>query len=200
MLLSSHIQTPILFNCIKHHLHFAKQYTSTVIHQPGGIQLFKDASQHIGSSLIDLYIGDLTPENITQIVISWLHRENVYSDDTYMKWLHHEGKRYRIITLEDGSNWTLLLGNHEDRYVHIHPSRYADQTVRIHANAYKSALATYALLQLNPQVGPGLEVINKARRELLDLQPVKELSTSKGIGKALVLLSKANSPTSSSPG
>ena len=199
MQLFDHIRTPVLFNCIKHHLYFAKQYTGKVIHEPGGMLQFQHATRHIGSSLIDLYVGILSPESITQYVISILRRENVYSDEAYMKWLYHEGKRYRIVTLEDGSKWTLLLGNREDRYVHIHPSRYADQTVRIHANAYKSALATYALLQINPDAYPGLEIINKARRELLGLQPVKELSIKKGIGKALTLLSNTIKPADPSP-
>ena len=64
----------------------------------------------IGHSVLDLYIGKVSIENISQEIISILQEKDFFEESKYLDWLknnHH----YQEIVLSDGSVWTLLKGN-----------------------------------------------------------------------------------------
>jgi hypothetical protein len=84
----------------------------------------------------------------------------------------------------DGSRWALRVGTPADRHVHVHPARYSPHTVRVGANALKTAILAVATAA--PDI-PDVAAVNAVRRRFLGLPPVPALSDG-GLGQAVALL------------
>ncbi|HNS30515.1 MAG TPA: hypothetical protein PKL52_08290, partial [Tenuifilaceae bacterium] len=111
----------------------------------------------------------------------------IVSHADYEDWLRTSGLEYRSITLSDGSSWTLRLGRMPNRFVHIHPSRYSANTLRIKASTLKTAIALKMVFPtLN--IPPNLQQVNQARDLLHNLSPVKGIHSSKSLIKILAYL------------
>lgn len=73
--------------------------------------------------------------------------------------------------LSDKSVWTLRFVD-KNNFVHIHPSRYSPNTIRIKANILKTVLCVL-LFQDNLKIMPDIQLINKCRIEYLALSPLR---------------------------
>lgn len=143
--------------------------------------------QRIGSSQLDFYTGPMTPEQLADEVISYLLQYNIIQPDAYKCFLDVEGSHYRTITLSDGTDWVLRWGVQAGRYVHLHPARYAAQTIRVKAASLKTAIAaTIAARRQGTTID--LPLINKIRAAWLHLPPLPKLSYTEGAGKLMALL------------
>lgn len=184
---SCNISKPVLLNCWKHHAGFIrskiKQYRmSPDTHLdtlPGEILL-------IGESLMDLYLGQLTPKQISDSIIEFSRQNKIFNIEDFKEWLKEERTDYRIIQLGDRSKWTLRLGREEDRYIHIHPSRYSPHTLRIRSTSLKSAIL-YRVLAKHYS-GNQLARVNAVRKEYLDLPPLKSLKSGSALQSLIKLL------------
>ncbi|MCU0436996.1 MAG: hypothetical protein MUC49_03715 [Raineya sp.] len=172
---SENIFSPILFNAWKHHW----KYIQKQIEKFKQIEDLNNQIKVIGHSVLDLYIGELSIENISEEIISILQKKDFFEEYKYLNWLknnHH----YQEIELSDGSIWTLLKGNEVNKYIHIHPSRYSPFSIRSNANSLKTAILSLYYKNKN-EVKISLEIINMIRYSYLLLSPIKTIKDARKI-------------------
>jgi len=181
------LPVPILFHPLKHHLGYIKAFIQTQVDQSP--QQIARQLQRIGNSQLDFYTGNLSPTQIADEVISYLQNYSLLNPEAYLKYLSGQENHYRTVTLSDGTDWVLRWGIVADRYVHLHPARYAAQTIRVKAISLKTAIAaTIAARLLNTTID--LQLVNHVRTQWLDLPPLTSLSPAKGAGSLINLLNK----------
>ncbi|MCX2738325.1 hypothetical protein [Pontibacter anaerobius] len=174
---------PILFHPLKHHLGYIREFAQAGVLLPE--QELKRAFRRIGGSQLDLYIGPLSPLQISEEVVLYLQQQGLLQPEAFRPYLALNG--YRICTLSDGSAWALRWGVQEGRHVHLHPGRYSLHTLRVKANHLKTALAA-AVACAKYEQPLSLELLNKVRASLLDLPPVQGYTAEEGLGKVLELV------------
>ncbi|HXG09010.1 MAG TPA: hypothetical protein VNK04_04410 [Gemmataceae bacterium] len=138
----------------------------------------------VGTELMDLYVGRLSPAEIAAQVLAALQADNRLAPGAYRAWVE-EGGGYRILTLEDGSRWVLRLGE-TNRHVHIHPGRWSPQTRRVRANVLKTAVMVLAYVGVHGGDPMDLALVNHVRQQYLGLAPLgKDLAGDQGIGAVI---------------
>ncbi len=176
--------SPFKLNCWKHHAGFiAKQIKQ--IKNEEELKTLASFLLKIGESQMDLYLGKLTPSEITGFAENFLKENKVFKYESYKQWLFSKGKEYRLITLTDKSTWTLRKGNQKENYIHIHPGRYSLHTIRVRALTLKTAICVMAYLNVHKNFSTDLELINNVRKEFLNSAPVKSLSSTSGLRRLL---------------
>jgi hypothetical protein len=176
------VPPPVLFNLWKHHAGAIRHRIAEVA-RAGPVALAGLAPQVlvIGTELMDLYTGPLSPAEVVAGVLAQLEADRHLDAEAYRLWLEdHHG--YRVLTLPaDGSAWVLRLGEEGGRYVHLHPGRWAPHTRRVRANVLKTAVM--ALAHAGAHGGNPLDaaLINRVRREYLGLSPLAALAESGGL-------------------
>jgi len=162
----------ILFNELKHHLHFIINYVGQ--YQPN---LIEDL-QTIGSSLTDVYTGNLTVVNIKHQIINYLHKNHIFYSDDYCKWIN-EDKCYRIVKTEDNTNWILRISDNKEKIIHIHPGRDGKNIFRVKGETIKTAIAFVYYKNYEKQsIELNKDVINDIRIKL-NISPVKHFEKTK---------------------
>lgn len=177
---------PVLFNCYKHHLGFICSKINKIKKNEDIFCLLKEL-KILGNSQMDIYSGIIEPENIISKIRSILFIEGHYEKKEYEKWLIENGN-FRIIRIDDGSSWVLLYNKSNDSYIHIHPARHSLNTFRINASAFKTAIVTVIYCNISKRSFSTIELINRLRREFLELSPVKSMDTIGSIKKMIRLL------------
>jgi hypothetical protein len=179
----SPIPGPFQFNPLKHHLGFIRQFAvekSSSDNKTDVSVLLKDI-RHIGTSVMDVYTGALEPNTILVEILKSLESKNLASEPSFEKWAGKGFYDYKIIILNDGSEWTLKYHNDRNRYIHLFPARESPHTFRIKANTLKSAILYYVLIGKDYILR---EDLNKARK-LLGLSPVKDCEESEAITRLI---------------
>lgn len=174
------ITQPLLFNPVKHHLGFIKDIIESCIERSGDAQVFL---KHLGTSVMDIYTGSLTVDKICDETTDLLGHSNILEKKIYKKWVRENGN-HRIITLSDGSLWTMKFHESSDRFIHLFPARNSLHTFRVKANTLKSAMF-YIIL-----IGKDLvtsEDLNKVR-PILGLSPVKDTAETMAILETIDML------------
>lgn len=174
---------PILFHPLKHHLGYIRTFAQQSTELPD--RELKRTFHRIGDSQLDLYIGALSPLQISEEVILYLQQQRVLQPEAYRQYLAPNG--YRICALSDSSAWTLRWGIHEDRHVHLHPGRYSLHTLRVKANHLKTAAAS-SIASIKYRQPVSLELLNQVRADWLELPPVQGYTSEEGLGKVMELL------------
>jgi hypothetical protein len=184
------IDEPVLFNCWKHHTGFIKSKISGYRNnsEPDK-KSFRNELPIIGNSLMDLYTGKLTPNEISDSIIKFLLKKKLLERINFNYWLHQEGKEYKVIELKDKSRWTLRIGEKQGRYIHIHPSRYSPNTIRIRAVSLKTAILYLVLRNKEFDTIPNLQLLNKIRKDYLDQPPIKSVQSASAIRRLITILS-----------
>jgi hypothetical protein len=136
---------------------------------------------------MDLYFGILSPAEISSCIISELRKKGLFDHNVYYSWLSEEENKYQLLTISDGSVWTLRRGNEPERYVHIHPGRYSAHTVRVKSTTLKTIIFILAYQKIYPDITVDVSIINKLRLEYLNTPPIKSVRKSSGIHKVLNL-------------
>lgn len=181
---------PILFNPWKHHAAFLRwRIHETIAAGPAALDELAKHLVVLGTELMDLYLGDRSPHDLGERILAQLHSDNCLSLDTYRAWIQANGG-YRLLTLpEDGSQWVLRLGDEAERYVHVHPARWAPQTCRVKANVLKTAVMILAYTGIHGGDPLDRALVNQVRRGYLDLPPLgRALTGDQGIGQVINLL------------
>jgi hypothetical protein len=179
------ISEPLLFNPIKHHLGYIKEFINHNIDNPGSnlSSLAKDI-RHIGRSVMDIYSGLLSIRSISIETAEFLKQKNIYARDSYSAWAGTKFECSRIINLSDNSQWTLKYHNNPTRYVHIFPARNSRHTFRVKANTLKSALIYIIIIGKDLVTGDDLNKV----RPLLGLSPVKDSIDTEAILEMIEIL------------
>ena len=141
------IPEPYLFNPLKHHLGFIKEFINLNIDNPGSDlnKLVKEL-KHLGTSVMDVYTGSLPIRNICFQVGEFLEKKNIGDIGQFSNWTGTNMNNFRIILLSDGSQWTLKFKDNKFRFVHLFPARNSKFTFRVKSNTLKSALLYLILI------------------------------------------------------
>jgi hypothetical protein len=176
----------IQLNALKHHIRAITRLTAD-----GSVAELPQRLKVLGSSQMDLYLGDLEETDISREVLQALSVLNIHTEQQYRDWLeqHHH---YRSVTLSDSSVWILRLGKESDRYIHLHPGRYSPETVRVKAAVLKTAIATWAYLKNGLISEVNEDALNRVRKEVLELPPLKSLAESRAILKMIGIIETNN--------
>lgn len=174
------MKSKILFHHYKHHLNHLKAWVAA---NKGHINTEKVlAIKTIGSSQLDVYTGELGVDEIKQQVSNFLLKQGPTTTAEYRHWV---GDGYKLCTLTDGSSFTMRYLEHETP-VHIHPSRHAPHTIRIKANALKSAVCYLLVNSATDEIH--IETLNNLRKQHLSLSPIAGRQYIAEIAKAIQLL------------
>jgi hypothetical protein len=182
---------PVLFNIWKHHAQALRHRIAETVH--AGSPALAELAERlvvIGTQLMDLYTGPLTPAEIGASVVVALQAERRLEWDVYRTWIEGSGG-YAVLTFpEDESRWVLRLGDEAEYYVHVHPGRWTPQTRRVRANVLKTAVMALAHSGVHGGSPIDLDRINSVRRDYLGLSPIgKELNSEQGLGAIIEVLS-----------
>ncbi|EJF10325.1 MULTISPECIES: hypothetical protein [Pontibacter] len=163
------IPAPILFHPLKHHLGYIREFIKeqATAEEAALVAQLKT----IGSSQLDLYLGELLTQQIAYETILYLQKHQILEPEAFQTYLSSNKADYRVITLSDESSWVLRWGIVEGRHVHLHPARYSQHTIRVKANTLKTAIAA-KMAALRNQQPPNLQMINRVRQQWLNLPPV----------------------------
>jgi hypothetical protein len=178
------IPEPIAFNCFKHHQNFIELFL-----QKEDYITVKQMVLTLNNNYIDLYTGSLSPEEICNEVIQFLHKQDLIEKAGFEAWLAYKGG-FTILEFSDKSMWILRLGSEPKRYVHIHPSKTGSFTQRIKGSTLKTFYILLKQYNLYLNLPPLLQV-NKIRQEA-GLSPVKKWEPGHGFEKAASLFSGRN--------
>lgn len=181
---------PILLNTWKHHAGTLRwRIREAAAAGPAALDGLARNLVVLGTVLMDLYLGDLSPRAIGEGVLALLRRENYLPLAAYRAWIE-AGGGYRTVTLvEDGSQWVLRLGDEAGRYVHVHPARWVPKTCRVKANVLKTASMVRAYTAVHGGDPLDLALVNRVRRDYLGLAPLgRDLAGDQGIGQTIQLL------------
>jgi hypothetical protein len=187
--LPEEVPPPVLFNAYKHHAGALRRYIAGAARkgEPGLAELASRLVV-IGSELMDLYTGALSPRDIAERVLDLLKSEGRLEPASYNAWLQEQGG-YGVLTLEeDSSCWVVRLGDEADRYVHMHPGRWTPHTRRVRANVLKTAVLVRAHAAAHGGDPTDVKLVNAVRQQYLGLPPVKELAGDQGLSVVLDIL------------
>lgn len=160
----------IIFNDSKHHLGAILRNIWQLARDEEISPESFDKLMATSKGIVDVYTGELSPEQIKDEVGEFLSRENVGDAESYSQYLrsHGEIKRrgyYFCLTLSDKSVFTLREGD-GDSFVHIHPARYSPHTFRVRVNSLKTALWAAIIAKRRNSTPFAAEIISEARDKL----------------------------------
>ena len=179
---------PFLFNGLKHHRQIILEFIQKSIVENRSVHDLNAGMVTLGNSMIDLYFGDLTDLEIASEIMGILKMKNKFDKEEYHKYIVESPKKYKTVQISDGSDWTLLLGKEENRFIHIHPSRGSIFTLRVKAISIKTALMLKVFFAREVQRNELVPLVNTVRLDYLSESPIKnELDTTR-IKKVLDLL------------
>ncbi len=142
----------------------------------------------IGTELMDLYLGALSPAAIGQEILDQLATDGTLAPEPFRASLKASGG-YRLVDLSDSSRWVLRMGDETARYVHAHPGRYSPNSRRVRANVLKSAVMVLAYVGVQGGDPLDIKLVNDVRRTLLNLAPIgKDLAGDQGLGAVIDIL------------
>lgn len=174
------IPVPITFNTHKHHFLFLKEQINQWKNQDWYIA--QKELLNLGENLLDFYFGELTVKEICEEVTCYFKHKNISDFEAFKLWLGDA--EYRKIELSDHSRWIIKKGLNPKRYIHIHPAKTSDHTLRIRAVTLKTVAALQVQsITIQESMNKNLEQVNNIRKNYLHLSPIKSLSYNKGIFK-----------------
>lgn len=186
MVVDYHIPEPILFNPLKHHLGFIREF---VIRQADADKNLSDRElirelKHLGSSVMDIYSGTMSVSNICNEVLDFIFDHNLTDKNAFSEWAGIKTDDYRVVAISDGSQWTIKYHNNFSRFIHIFPARGSRCSFRVKANTLKSALLYYIKVGKDYITGDDLNMV----RPLVGLSPVKDTVDTEAIVEMIEVL------------
>jgi len=180
------IQEPILFNPLKHHLGFIREFIfqKTEGKENGDQKRMIKELKHLGTSVMDIYTGSLLINDICDEVLMFLEEKALSEKKQFSGWTGIKMNDFKIISLSDGSQWTLKFHENNQRFVHIFPARGSQHTFRVKSNTLKSALLYYILIGKDFITGDDLNRV----RPLLGLSPIKDPVDTEAITEMIEIL------------
>jgi len=181
-----HIPLPYLFNPLKHHLSFIKEFilTNQTSRNVPPEQSAVRSIKHLGGSVMDVYTGKLTATEIFKETTDLLKRNNIIDKDSFSVWVGKDINDFRVIELHDKSLWTIKYHNNETRYIHLFPARYSPHSFRVKANTLKSAILYIIYIGKDFVSEDDLNIA----RAVIGLSPVKDVVDSEAITEMIEIL------------
>jgi hypothetical protein len=186
MIAEFQIPEPILFNPLKHHLGYVREfiYQKTEGEENGDQKKMIKELKHLGTSVMDVYTGSLKVSDICDEVTLFIRDMKISERSQFSVWAGIKMNEFRIIALSDGSQWTLKYYDHCQHYVHIFPARGSSHTFRVKSNTLKSALLYSIVIGKDFITGDDLNKV----RPLLGLSPIKDPVDAEAITEMIEIL------------
>ena len=186
MITDYQIPGPFLFNPLKHHLGFIKEFTILKSEDESNSDTKNIIRElkHLGTSVMDVYSGSLSIKEICKEVEAVLDQRKIVNRAQFSLWTGTNMNDFRILSLTDGSQWTMKYHDNNLRYVHFFPARNSQHTFRVKSNTLKSALLYYILIGKDFITGDDLNKV----RALLFLSPVKDTVDTEAITEMIEIL------------
>lgn len=186
MIPDHHIPAPFQFNPLKHHLGFIRKYISGKLGDEKSIdvRLLVREVKHIGSSVMDVYTGDLKIADICRELKEYLLANDLNEVRKFSEWAGIRYSDYRVVGISDTSEWTLKFQDDRRRFVHLFPARMSPHSFRVKANTLMSAILYYILVGKDYITSSDLNNV----RSLLRLSPVKSTLEADAITKMIEVL------------
>lgn len=179
------IPEPILFNPIKHHLGFIKEFTGMHTDNPNrDLKILARQLRHIGTSVMDIYTGTLSISSICEESLELLKQKKMAGIEAYSSWIGKKADSMHLVDFSDGSQWAFKLQNNHNRFVHFFPARNSSHTFRVKANTLKSALIYVIMIGKDLVTGDDLNKV----RPLVGLSPVKDSIETEAILEMIAIL------------
>jgi hypothetical protein len=180
---------PVLFNTFKHHAAALRQRIRDVAAAgPGALAEMGTRLAVLGTRLMDLYTGPLSPRDISGGIVEILSAAGRLDLPAYRAWLETQDD-FAVVELAEGSRWVLRLGDEVGRYVHLHPARWSPHSLRVRANVLKTAFMGVAHALIHGGDPADRAVLNAVRRDYLGLSPLgQDPEGDAGLGIILGLL------------
>jgi hypothetical protein len=180
------IPEPVLFNPLKHHLGYIREF---VLAKTEGVnsndqKLLVRELKHLGTSVMDVYTGSLPVTAICRETMFFLREKGMISKELFGNWTGKKMTDFKIISLSDGSQWTLKYNDSSQRFVHIFPARGSMHSFRVKSNTLKSALLYHILVGKDFITGDDLNRV----RPLLGLSPIKDPTDTEAITEMIEIL------------
>jgi hypothetical protein len=187
------VPPPVLFNCFKHHAReIAARITASVAAgEPTAAFAERLIVLGTGDQPSDLYLGAAAPADLAAEATTRLADAGAGDRGAFTRWVGEAGG-YRTLTFGDGCDWVFRVGDVPDRWVHMHPGRYATHTIRaktIHLRTAVTALHAAGATGADPFA---LDLVNAARADHLGLPPIPDLPRDVGLGRIIGLLQNAH--------
>jgi hypothetical protein len=185
------ISEPFLFNPLKHHLGYIREFIDLNIEDKSSndsTNLLNDL-KYLGRSVMDVYTGSLSVNNICKETKRILEHNYTFNRELFSHWAGSKMDDFRIITLSDDSQWTLKYYNNEVRYVHLFPARSGMHIFRVKSNTLKSALLYHIIIGKDYITGDDL---NKVRK-ILGMSPIKNTTDTEAITEMIEILRESES-------
>jgi hypothetical protein len=181
----------VLFNTWKHHAGALRDRVAEAARRGDeGLRELAGRLVVLGTELMDLYTGAFTPEQIAEKIVAVLRAEGRLERAAYRAWVEESGG-YAVVTLtEDDSRWVLRLGEEGERYIHVHPARWAPQTRRVRANVLKTAVMALAYSAAHGGDPLDVRLVNAVRAQYLGLSKVRALADDQGLSAVIDVLRK----------
>lgn len=186
MLADYQIPEPILFNPLKHHLGYIRDFViskSDSERNSSDKDLIREL-KHLGTSVMDIYSGTLSVSNICKEVLEFVFENRLTDKTIFSEWAGLKMDDFRLVPLSDGSQWTIKYHNNFSRFVHIFPARGSSFSFRVKSNTLKSALLYYIKVGKDYITGDDLNSV----RPLLGLSPVKDAVDTEAIVEMIEIL------------
>jgi hypothetical protein len=183
------IPVPITFNPYKHHFLFLLKELEKW--KTMGWELVEKEILSIGNNLIDFYLGNLSIPQICIEINNFFRNKNITDKSEFLIWL--DALNYKKVQLSDQSDWLIKEGINPERFIHIHPAKFSEHTIRIRATTLKTIIALKSQsVPLQKEIKANLFTVNTIRHELLGLSPIKSLAPGTGILRLWELFEKTN--------
>jgi hypothetical protein len=177
------IPEPFQFNPLKHHLGYIRKIVAereNLTEDQDLIRMLK----HAGTSVMDVYSGEIVVQDIINEVRHVLESENLIDHNKFSGWAGTRVTDFKMAVLSDQSQWVLKYNNSTTRFVHIFPARSSPHTFRAKANTLKSAVL---YLSLEGKDFISENDLNRVRA-LAGLSPVKDIAETKAISELIEIL------------
>lgn len=182
------ISSPFMFNAAKHHAGFLRsmvaEFGKTGIND-NQVRIFL---LKMGNSMIDLYNGSLSIQHIMDEIKHRLVADGNFAKDRFERFIHDSPAKFQNLMLSDDATWTLLLGNDQERYIHVHPARKSRHTLRVRALALKTALLLKIYCPPMDEMCDLVSQVNDLRCRFLNESPIKNISYTKNLMRVFALI------------
>lgn len=192
MITDYQIPEPFLFNPLKHHLGYIREFINSRTDGESieDIEEIIKRLKHLGTSVMDIYSGPLSVNATCMEIEEFLRDKDLLKEKSFSGWTGIKISEFKIIILSDSSKWTLKYHNSETRFVHIFPARSVNDgsgslsAFRVKSNTLKTAVLYNIII--------GKDYINKEDlnkvRILLGLSPVKNTTDSETVLEMIDIL------------
>ncbi len=188
MELNQHLPTPFLFNSLKHHRGAVLEIIEKARDNGLSKNEINTIIKKIGNSMIDFYYGELSLFKIAKEIELDLKTENCYYEKNYHDFIQKAPGKYASIVLSDHSTWTLVFGRSHGNYIHLHPSRGSEHTMRVRAIALKTVIILKVFFEESLNSSDLVSLTNEARLHYLDESPIKNELYTRGLKRILKIL------------